>query len=52
MILIERVLARIAEFIACDLFLFDATHVTRARGEMMPARIRQDRRQVVHRYRG
>jgi len=52
MVTIERILARIVEFIACDLFMFDADHVTRARQQPVPIRIRADRRQVVHRFRG
>lgn len=52
MVLIERILARIVEFIACDLFLFDSEHVTQARRQPIPVRIRPDTRQTIHRFRG
>ena len=51
MVLIERILAQIVEFIACDLFMFDAHHVTRARAQPIPFRARGSR-QTVHRFRG
>ena len=50
MIMIERILARILEFIACDLFMFDSEHVTRARPAPVPVRVQSQRRQVINRF--
>ena len=50
MVMIERILARILEFIACDLFMFDSEHVTRARPAPIPVRVHSQRRQEIHRF--
>ena len=50
MVMIERILARIVEFIACDLFMFDSEHVTRARPAPIPVRVTSRQRQVIHRF--
>lgn len=51
MLLIERAMAAVAQFIACDVFRLDSRDIERVRAEQYPpVRPRSDDRQIIVRF--